>query len=177
MKYKKMYSYKSVNAGIVFYFIFLFLIVLILIFNPRELWFMSILIIIFILIGIYAISVGITYPIQLNEKGLIYRGKEYNWDNIRITAYQIHSRGIYSAYLLLFGESYLDLKTIKSTRKKGFYVYLMKKPLLEILNYYKYNILILDYNGIMSEINSSKQINQLINEHNKNTYSFKYDKN
>ena len=169
VKYKKIYSLPCLKILLIYYYIFLFTLLLIIISNPKELWFISIPFLIFFSLYIYVISTGNFTPLFLNEYEIVYRGNKLSWDNIKITAYQIPSRGSYPQYILFLSKDYLDLKEIKTNRGKVFNVFLRKKILLKILNYYKYKILVLDNHGNLSKINSSKELNQIVNDHNKKT--------
>lgn len=168
MSYKKMYSYSTVVFGIILFILIIIGMLIPVILFPKEVWFLIIPIFIFLLLGWYSIGVGLIYPIYISNSGIKYRGIKYEWDNIKITAYSIPNRGYIGSYLLFFGENYFNLKDIKAERKRGFYLYLKEKPLIEILKYYKYKILILDFSGIEDRINSTRKINNIINEHNIN---------
>lgn len=163
MKYKKIYSYTTIVVGSILFSMIFFVMLISVIFFPKEVWFLIIPMFILLLSGWYAVGIGIIYPIYLSEKGVKYRGKKYIWADIKITAYSVPNRGFIESYLLFFGEKYFNINEIKVEKKRGFYVYLMKKPLLEILKYYKDKVLILDMLGVENQINSTKKINNIIN--------------
>lgn len=168
MKYKKIYSYTTIIfISILSSLLFIGMLILVILF-PKEVWFLIIPMFILLLSGWYALGTGLIYPIYLSEKGIKYKGRKYTWSDIKITAYSVPNRGFIESYLLFFGEKYFNINEIKVEKKRGFYVYLMKKPLLEILKYYKDKVLILDMLGVENQINSTKKINNIINEHNKN---------
>lgn len=164
MNNKKIYSYTTVVFSIIFFSVIFAGMLITIVLFPQQAWFLIIPMFVLLLSGWYAISVGILYPIYLSERGIKYRGKEYNWNIIKITAFSVPNRGYIESYLLFFGEKYFDVKEIKNEKRKGFYVYLKEKPLLEILKYYKNEIKIL---GIENQINSTRKINTIITEHNK----------
>lgn len=169
MNYKKIYSYTTVVVGSIFFSMIFFGMLISVIFFPKEVWFLIIPMFILLLSGWYAVGIGIIYPIYLSEKGVKYRGKKYIWADIRITAYPIIRRSPQYGYLLLFGKEYFQGEKIKKEIRSGFYVYLKEKPIIEILKYYDKKLLVLDENNILEgRLRSTRKINNIINEHNKN---------
>ena len=168
MKYKKIYSYTTVVIGFFFFCIFLLGMLIPVVLYPIKLWFLIIPMFVLLLSGWYAVRIGIIYPIYLSEKGVKYRGKKYNWADIKITAYPVIRRSPQYGYLLLFGKEYFQGNKIKKETRSGFYVYLKEKPIIEILKYYDKKIQVLDENNLLEgKLRSTKKINSIINEHNK----------
>lgn len=169
MKAKKLYCYTTTIAlGITMAALLVGMLITVILF-PKDTWFLIIGIFLVLLMFWYMIGTGIFTPIYLYEKRIKYRGKEYDWENIRITAVSVPNRGYIESYYLVFGQEYLFGKDLKKQIRYGFWVYLKKKPLNEILKYYNKKIKILsDSENAWGSINSTKKINAIIQKHNDN---------
>lgn len=167
MKTKKLYSYTTVFAWGIFIAALLITMLIFVIIFPKQTWFLCIGIFLLILALWYLICTGFFSPIELTETKIKYRGEIYDWKNIRITVYPVLQRSYQFGYYLVFGIDYLSGKELKKQIHRGFWIYLKKKPLNEILKYYKYEIKILNeienYDNVMR---STKKINTIIKEHN-----------
>lgn len=132
---------------------------------------------ILIMIGTYiAIIVrGEFTPIYLSDKGIEYRGRFIDWMDVKITVIPFSYSPFLSLYsrcpcvhYLVFDDKYLFGEDAKKQYKKGFCVYVKKKPLELILQYYQSKILVLD-DSLEKEVlpHLTKKINEIINNFNK----------
>ncbi len=112
------------------------------------------------------IVTGELTPIYLSEKGLKYRKQSISWEDIRVTAIPLR-RSVRYSYYLVFDTEYLYGKEAIKQCRKGFCVYVTKKSLNLILNYYKAKLLVLDAR-LEKEVLpcATNSINEIINNFN-----------
>ncbi len=111
---------------------------------------------------------GFWSPIYLNDTNIKFKGKEYLWDDIKITAYPEGQRSLYYQYVLYIG---LEFYTNKKEMKKNSIcqVYLNEKNLDMLLAHYNKKILVIDSTGFVQSgmIKAKKQLKIKFEEHNK----------
>ena len=114
----------------------------------------------------YLFYVDFFTPIYMSETKIKFKGKEYCWDDITVTAYPIPARSICDQYDLYFG---LQPCCTKEQLKKTAIcrVYLQKRNLDKILCYYKKKIVIATgCKGYSKTINAAKKLKRKIEDHN-----------
>ena len=111
---------------------------------------------------------NVIYPVSIYPDRVCYRGKQYRWEEIKITAYPTSNRSSRHTYILLFGTHYFYNHNMREVQRKGFYVYANATVVTEILRYYHRKIWIMDWWGNQAPINATAKVNRLIREHNKN---------
>lgn len=116
----------------------------------------------------YLFYTGFLSPIYVGETKIKFKGQEYFWDDINITAYPEVQRSVCYQYVLYFG---LELFPNKKAMKKNSIcqVYLNKKNLDMILAHYNKEIFVINPIGFVQSktIKAQKQIKTKIEEHNK----------
>lgn len=111
---------------------------------------------------------GFFSPIYLSETKIKFKGQEYFWDDIKITAYPEGKKSICYQYVLYFGLQFFSNKKVMK-KNSICQVYLNERNLNMILAHYNKEILIINPIGFVrtEAIKAQKQIKIKIEAHNK----------
>lgn len=121
------------------------------------------------ILWIVSIARRIYMPIYYDDKKVMYRNKQLDWEEVRIVAYPCMTRSFQYAYLLVFSNEYLLGTELKQALKEGFYIQLTYEYLKTISPLYHHKIKIIDAgdkNSYIRELRSTKKINELFDSHN-----------
>lgn len=137
--------------------------------NPIKFWPVGFALFFALLGTRHLIKTDFFSPILVCEDKIKFKGQEYGWEAIRITAYPEGQRSFCYAYVLYFGKQYYYTDESIKKNKKICQVYLNEKNLEMILPYYNKKIFIVDryHIGQMGEIRAPKKIKQKIETHNR----------
>lgn len=169
MKPKKLFCYRTVIIWAIIIVVALIGMLIPIILFPQKAWFLIIGIFLLLLAAWALIATGFFFPIMITEENVKYRGHEYEWTQIKITAYPALRKSFRYGYYLVFGENYLSGKALKTQIRRGFWVYLEERSLLEILKYYNEKIQVINAQETNEKelIKSTSKLKQMINDHNK----------
>lgn len=171
---KKIYKYRTLTFGAVSLSFFSVLSILAIVFGGinGNAGYIGAGVAIFVAIWIIfltAIACKVHIPIRYDSSSVKYKDKEINWKNVKITAYACLTRSWQYGYFLVFSDRYLIGSDLKKAIKDGFYVYLYFNTLRQLLEYYPYEIKIVepsDMYNYVEVLKSNKKTNELFDEHN-----------